>query len=328
MKLTCLPNELIEAITSYLPINCIAALCLTSKESYLVFLPTLYRHIILGHRLHIKQLILGLSRNSYLKKVASQYGQMLTLKCSQEGTDHRWKEILEQLPNVQHLRLRGYAELPICKIQHMLSALPKVTRLDLRYCNLILRSPSNVVLNRVMEMKIAWTDFTLGAIESLLESLPNLKRATLDANHNRRPEENDLAVLMLPRICPGLQALSISLQQIQESTLCGLVKAYGSQLEQLSLRCESDQLLKEISQHASCLKNLVIRHSGCHLNDVTHILKGCDSLNHFELVSWPVKGVPHVILKRINLSKDTNDLKKTFALSQSDLQAIRRSGFT
>ncbi|KAG1445109.1 hypothetical protein G6F56_010027 [Rhizopus delemar] len=323
MKLNSLPNELIQAITQYLPIKYVAALCLTSKSSYQIFLPTLYKHIILGHRLHLKQLEQGLSRNIFLKKTASQCTQQLTLKCQQGGSDHRWRLILKQLPNVRHLNLRDYMELSVQKIQHMLSTLPNLIRLDIRYCNLTDVSAATLTFENITDLQLIWTDFSLEAIQKLFESLPNLNQVLLGANHNRRPTENDAALGLLQRSCLQVSRLSVSLQQVNEATLCAVLCHYGLQLKQLSLRCEGDQIIRAISQYAHRLQSLVIRHSGCNLNDVSNILRECDSLNHFELVSWPERQVPSVVLERMRYQKQVGVLK-TFALGKNDLQEIRR----
>lgn len=101
---------------------------------------------------------------------------------------------------------------------------------------------------------------------------------------------------------------------------------YGPQLEQLSIRCEGSKTIKTILQHATYLQRLVIRHSDCNYNDVTNILKECESLNHLEMVSWPVQEVPTVVLHRVHYQAHTDiqGIRKTFALNESDLQEIRR----
>lgn len=73
MGLFNLPKELIQAITNRLSRENIAALCLTCKLGYQMFLPVLYKHIILGHRQHTKQLEQGLSENNYLKQIAGAW---------------------------------------------------------------------------------------------------------------------------------------------------------------------------------------------------------------------------------------------------------------
>ncbi|CEG74080.1 hypothetical protein RMATCC62417_09348 [Rhizopus microsporus] len=329
MRLIQLPKELIKNVAQYLSREYIAQLCLTCKLGYQIFLPILYKHIVLGHRIQIRQLEQGFKRNSYLRQVARQNTQAVTLKYRQGGNDHYWKLIFSQLPKARQLYIRDYIALSVNKIQHILSSLPQVNLLDIQYCELVQsqdEEDNNTTFDHITNLNLMWTDFTVEAIERLFRCVPNLININLGANHNRKPLSNDTALQIMQTSCLRIRQLSVSLQQVKEATLCQAVMTYGPQLEQLSIRCEGSKTIKTISQHATHLQRLVIRHSGCNYNDVTNILKECEFLNHLEMVSWPVQEVPTVVLHRVHYQAHTDiqGIRKTFALNESDLQEIRR----
>ncbi|KAG1460668.1 hypothetical protein G6F46_005402 [Rhizopus delemar] len=254
-----------------------------------MFLPVLYKHIILGHRQHTKQLEQGLSENNYLKQIAGEYTQTVTLRCRHVGSERHWRFIFEQLPNVHQLYFRDDMTLSIKKIQQVLSIVPQATLLDIRYCNINNDDEDKSMLfTKITELNLMWTDFSQEAIKKLFQSVPNLKGVTLGANHNKKPMENDAALYIMQALCPSVEKLSISLQQVKESTLCKVLAAYNQQLVELSLRCEGDEIIKAISHYTKSLKHLVIRHSGYYDPiDVMDVLRECGSLNHFELYFLP-----------------------------------------
>lgn len=323
MNLIYLPKELLESISNHLPRNYLANLCLTCKLGYQLFLPILYKHIILSHRTQIKQLEQGLLNNYYLRQAANEYTQVVTLKCRQGGNEHYWKSIFIHLPNTRQLYFRDYISLSVTKIHHILSFVPKVNLLDIQYCDLITNTGSTIeIFNNITELNLLWTDFSLDAIKQLFQSIPQLVTVNLGANHNRKPLENDLALQVMSEVCPNIERLSVSLQQVSENTLCRLLTVYGYQLTLLSIRCEGTQVIKRISQCAKRLQHLVIRHSGCNKNDITDILRECESLSHFAMVSWPIQEVPSVVLGRMR--DQVEGIRKTFALDRNDLEEIRR----
>ncbi|CAO3659292.1 unnamed protein product [Rhizopus stolonifer] len=322
MKLIDLPKELLQAIAQHLSREYLAHLCLSCKWGYQIFLPLLYKHVTLSHRTQIKQLEQGLENNEYLQQVAREYTLAVTFSFRQGSNENFWKTILERLPNTRRLYFRGYMSLSVKKIQQVLSVTPKVSLLDIEYCELI-HPGEQVVFHNVTSLNLMWTDFSLEAAQGLFQSIPHLRQVTLGANHNRKPLDNDTALQILQTICLGLQRLTISLQQVKESTLCALLALYGPQLEQLSIRCEGSQSMKNIADYAKGLQHLVIRHSGCEKNDITNILRECASLSHFEMVSWPIQEVPMVVLDRMKLPQ-MEGIRKTFALDRNDLQEIRR----
>ncbi|GAN01957.1 hypothetical protein MAM1_0014c01394 [Mucor ambiguus] len=366
MQLFQLPNELLQMISTYLPRQSIARLCSTSIAGYQLFLPRLYRHVELGHRTHIKQLEQGLQTNTYLKETVKAHTQILTLKCRQGGNSH-WLiiSLFEQLPNVKRLCFRDFLALSVQKVRQVLLTLPQLTHLDFQYCELTAAASAATWKTKSMPMchlpnlknlNLLWTDFSAEAIRQLFSFTPNLDRVILGANHNRKAMANDAALQYLTEHCTQIKDLSISLQQVKEASLCQVIQVYGPQLQHLSIRCEGNDTLWAISQHTKQLRQLVIRCSnytgGYH--SVMHVLQDCRSLQHLEMVSWPLHDMPSIVLDQIrykasnfvkvssttptapalvaiptNMTITTTasyieGIKRTVALDKQDLQEIRR----
>ncbi|CAO3617077.1 unnamed protein product [Mucor fragilis] len=368
MQLLQLPNELLQMISSHLPRQSIARLCSTSIAGYQLFLPRLYRHVELGHRTHIKQLEQGLQANTYLKETVRAHTQILTLKCRQGGNSH-WLiiSLFEQLPNVRRLYFRDFLALSVQKVRQVLLTLPRLTHLDFQYCELTatatgapwtatVKSVSKCQLPNLRNLNLLWTDFSADAIRQLFSFTPNLNRVILGANHNRKAMANNAALQSLTEHCTQVRDLSISLQQVKEASLCQVIEMYGSQLQHLSIRCEGNDTLWAISQHTKQLRQLVIRCSnytgGYH--SVMNVLQDCRSLQHLEMVSWPLHDVPSIVLDQIRYkasnivtvsstmptsnttatttpspsssssSSYIEGIKRTVALDKQDLQEIRR----
>ncbi|KAL9548029.1 hypothetical protein PS6_006830 [Mucor atramentarius] len=346
MQLFQLPNELLQMISSHLPRQSIARLCSTSIAGYQLFLPRLYRHVELGHRNQIRQLEQGLQTNAYLKET---------------GGNSHWLiiSLFEQLPNIRRLCFRDFLALSLQKVRQVLLTLPRLTHLDFQYCELTASTASTIAtakslsichLPNLKNLNLLWTDFSADAIRQLFSLTPNLNRVTLGANHNRKAMANDAALQCLTEHCTQVKDLSISLQQVKEASLCQVIEVYGSQLQHLSIRCEGNDTLWAISQHTKQLRQLIIRCSnytgGYH--SVMNVLQDCRSLQHLEMVSWPLHDVPSIVLDQIRhkasnivkLSSTTltapvtptsttttsyiEGIKRTVALDKQDLQEIRR----
>lgn len=364
MQLFQLPNELLQMISTHLPRQSIARLCSTSIAGYQLFLPRLYRHVELGHRNQIRQLEQGLQTNAYLKETVKTHTQILTLKCRQGGNSH-WLiiSLFEQLPNIRRLCFRDFLALSLQKVRQVLLTLPRLTHLDFQYCELTASTASTIAttkplsichLPNLKNLNLLWTDFSADAIRQLFSLTPNLNRVTLGANHNRKAMANDAALQCLTEHCAQVKDLSISLQQVKEASLCRVIEMYGSQLQHLSIRCEGNDTLWAISQHTKQLRQLIIRCSnytgGYH--SVMNVLQDCRSLQHLEMVSWPLHDVPSIVLDQIrhktsNIVKVSSTtltapvtptsttitaattsyiegIKRTVALDKQDLQEIRR----
>lgn len=343
MKLINLPNELLQIITSHLPRESVSRLCLTCTEGYQLFLPTLYRHIELGHRTQIKQLEQGLKRNSFLKETVKEHTHILTLK-SRQGGNSPWLiiSLFEQLPNIKQLLFRDFLSLPVKRVNQVLGTLPGLERLHFQYCDLISNpqegdEDTKQILCNLVELNLMWTDFSADAIRQLVLITPNLNRVVLGANHNRKRLANDAALGILTKYCRNIKDLSISLQQIKETSICQVIQTYGSQLEKLSIRCEGNETIRTISHYTKKLQQLVIRCNYTGYNNVMNILEECQYLTHLEMVSWPLQDVPSIVLDQIRC-RHTNSssfiaaptslyiegIKRTVALDRQDLQEIRR----
>jgi hypothetical protein len=364
MKLLELPNELLQLISDRLPRSSIARLCNTCSQGYQLFLPTLYRHVELGHRTQIKQLEQGLQKNLYLKETVKIHTQKLTLKCRQGGNSH-WLiiSLFEQLPNVKRLYFRDFLPLSVAKVRQVLATLPRITHLDFQYCDLTYQATSSNTAKpstSLKELSMLWTDFTTEAIRQLLDFTPNLTRVSLGANHNRKPLANDSALKVLTQHCTQVKDLSVSLQQVKEASLCQVIQQYGAQLEHLSIRCEGNDTLSTIAWCTPRLQRLTIRCSDyTGYNTVLNVLQACLSLTRLEMVSWPLHDVPSIVLDQIRYrqqsltttlspsstrrrllspsssstsSSSSNSIttsyieviKRTVALDKQDLQQIRR----
>ncbi|KAI9482765.1 MAG: hypothetical protein EXX96DRAFT_555537 [Benjaminiella poitrasii] len=395
MKLLELPNELLQTMSKFLPRQTIATLCQTSRTGYQLFLPTLYSHIELGHRTQIKQLEQGLLQNAFLRQTLRAHTHTLTLKCRQGGNNssHYWLFIIstlfvkQLLPNVRQLCFRDFLALSVHKVRRVLLTLPRLSQLHFQYCNLIthnnddrekeqemavlsssLGQQSSVSTNKasehLVELNFIWTDFTVDAIQQLLQSMPNLGRVVLGANHNRKPQANDSALHLLTEHCQHIQDLSVSLQQVKEGSLCRVIQSYGPQLRHLSIRCEGSDTLGAISRYTKQLQHLIIRccnsegHATAAGFHVMQLLQTCRHLDHLEMVSWPLHDVPSVVLNQIKCKSGTSSsstyvatpssssvngnhrqyhycsphssssfiegVKRTVALDRQDLQEIRR----
>ncbi|KAI7891127.1 uncharacterized protein EV154DRAFT_420916 [Mucor mucedo] len=332
-------------ITNHLPRQSISRLCLTCTQGYGLFLPTLYRHLELGHRTQIKQLAQGLIRNRFLKETVQQHTHILTLSCRQGGNSHDLIILLfNQLPNIKQLYFRDFLNLSVQRIVNVLHRLPNLTLLDFSYCDLKESEEEEeelVVLEGITTLNLVWTDFSTAAIRQLWMMTPNLTRVHLGANHNRQKLTNDTALIALTESCPRINDLEVSLQQVQEDSICKLIQTYGSQLERLSVRCEGNDTLRSIAHHTQSLQQLILRcnYSGYYNHHVMHIFQQCQSLTHLEMVSWPLQDVPTIVLDQLryrhietstssSISAPTSSyiegIKRTVALDRLDLQEIRR----
>ncbi|KAI8380013.1 hypothetical protein EDC96DRAFT_492642 [Choanephora cucurbitarum] len=350
MRFLEIPNEIISLILAYLPKSSKGKLCLTCVRGYQLFLPFLYQHIEIGHRTQLKQLELGFSNNTYLLRTAQLYTQAITLKCKQGGNSHwlaAW--LFGQLPNVRQLYFCDFHALSVCKVRHMLCIMPQLVSLHFEYCDLVATNNAYTKENhqkptfQIRELSLLWTDFSTEALQQLLSHLPRLDCAVLSANHNRYQFANDASLQILTTVCPDIRKLSISLQQVKENSLCQAIRHYGSQLEHLSIRCQGNETLQAISACTKQLKHLVLRCNNPTGSDsVIHVLQQCQSLIHFEMISWPLHDMPRIVLDQL-LVRDGHtmklphpsppalsfleNMKRTVALDKQDLQKIRRLFF-
>jgi hypothetical protein len=154
--------------------------------------------------------------------------------------------------------------LPVSYIHPLLSSLPQLEHVALRYCDLVV-SPSpyqvETVVSSVAHLELLWTDFSKPAIDSLLACFPSLVDIRLLANHNRHHMANNYAVDALQRQCPRVTHLAIGVQEVKEHTLVGCIAFYGLQLQALSLLCHSPSTLLAITKYAPLVQDLTVRFS-------------------------------------------------------------------
>ncbi|KAI8981795.1 hypothetical protein BDF20DRAFT_429336 [Mycotypha africana] len=184
-----------------------------------------------------------------------------------------------------------------------------------------------IVFPTVQSLVSLWTDFSVEAMRQLYEIMPNLNRVHLGANHNRTARANDAAVRHLSRYCSRIQHLFISLQQIEETTLCETIRAYGKHLLSLSVRCEGETTLEAIALYSAQLQQLVMRcshkitqsawsppqalhreeervsSSVNHGQQVHLILQACETLNYVAWIGWPLHALPAVVSELVRWRK-------------------------
>src|ERR1700730_13332504 len=103
MLLLQLPIELLNYIAEHLPSKALTQLCLTCHSMHMAILPSLYSHVQLSFRSHIKQLEYGLQVSPYLADTISKYTRKLTLVSRQSGTHWVANDVRFFLQIAQHV---------------------------------------------------------------------------------------------------------------------------------------------------------------------------------------------------------------------------------
>jgi hypothetical protein len=326
MVLLQLPLELLNYIADQLPSKALTQLCLTCRELHMAILPTLYAHVQLSFRSHIKQLEYGLQVSPYLANTINQSTRKLTLVSRQSGT--HWvandvRFLLQIAYRVESLHFHDFHVLMVEHVCQVASALPLLRHLEFRYCNLAAEvMPSSPIRNSHMPesqglghtdalespkfsqtsyLTLVWTDFSSSAISTLLRHLPGLQVVDFGANHNRIYSANDSAIFSLSQYCPKVQVLHVGLQQVREQTLCETIRLYGSSLTCLDVKCDSVQTLKAVAAHAESLQELTVRAAGpgSYGDDMIHVLRQCKGLGKLEMVCWMLEDVPRCVWRAI-----------------------------
>ncbi|CAO3599206.1 unnamed protein product [Absidia cylindrospora] len=312
-----LPPELLCHVYSLLPPTSVNQISLTCHSMYTLALPSLYSTIILSFRKHIRQLELSLQHNSFLHHVIRRYTKEILLKCKQGG-QHRLtfdiRSLLRQLPHVPTLTLVDFHMLPINFVTPLLSLLPQLEHISLRYCDLVLpdassNDNSNLPLSTTTSLELYWTDFSKTAVNALLSALPSLSKVRLLANHNRHYLANNHALVALQQYCHDVKELAIGLQEVDERTMANCILSFGKQLERLSVRCHSTLILDTITSHAPLVQDLIVRFSldtlwyssttpssRSQLSDddddgnggLLYLLSHCQQLEHVQIHSMPL----------------------------------------
>ncbi|KAG2228156.1 hypothetical protein INT45_009202 [Circinella minor] len=315
-----LPPELIQQIVHYLPKYSLAQLCLTTQRLYEICLPVLYTHLELSFRCHIHQLEMALQHRPFLRDIVRRHTKHLTLICRQSGSDmmNDFEKLLFRfLPQIHTFTFVDFHVLfteSICQLiqqqqqqqqqQQSLNNVPSIQTLEFRYCNLV-STTHNIhqllsTMQHVRHVSMIWTDFSEMAISQLLSCLPNLKSIDFGANHNRIRTANDSALTTLTQYCFHLRHLTVSLQHIEQESLCDVLVFYGHQLTQLSIRCECPRILDVIAHFCPHIVQLTLqstRRGGYKTNCILllQILQKCRKLQSLELIGWLIQDIPPIV---------------------------------
>lgn len=267
MPLLHLPPELLRLVFLYLPRQSLARLCLTCHQAYTICLPTLYAHVHLGLRAHVRQLEQGVYRREELRQAMQSYTQQLTMTNQQNcnmwmARDFAW--LFSATVNIRVLTLVHFESLTIGYLVRLAQQLPNIEHLRIQYSSLgshrtIPDLDANSSFTKAKHLDLCWSDFSQEAAAQLLQLLPNVETVNLGANRNKFRGANTTAVQSLSEHCPRVKHLTISLQQVSESVLCDTITYYGPQLHSLSIRCDGRDTLKCVARHATLVKNLTIR---------------------------------------------------------------------
>ncbi|KAG2219383.1 hypothetical protein INT45_006091 [Circinella minor] len=291
-----LPQELLQLVFVMLPRQSLARFSQTCHLAYDLTSPTLYSHLQIGFRTHVRQLEEGIQRNNKLKEIMQTHTRNLTLK--NHASNNLWlardfADLLTATYNVRVLTLSNFDSLSVDYLSRLAAVLPNIECLELHYCNLTheslfnqheqqnpasttflsrrsssstsLLSLSNTsssttaLFSNTRRLNFCWTDFSEAAVSSLFKRLPYLECVDLGANRNRVIGANTTAIKSLTEHCACIKELTISLQQVSESVLCDTIAYYGPQLYKLSIRCDGRETLKSVAEHATHVKNLTIR---------------------------------------------------------------------
>ncbi|KAL0079047.1 hypothetical protein J3Q64DRAFT_1763327 [Phycomyces blakesleeanus] len=348
MSLLGLPFELLLSVLRRLPGSSLAQLCLTSREAYETCVPLLYGHLRLSYRHHVRQLAIGMQHRPLLRKTIELYTQKVTLRPKQSGNHWLVADFCRLFPELKQVRevvCSHFGFLSVDRVRELAGSLPQLTHVTLNHCRLVATQhrgeiretewgstdtsgiddeqeqeviaptpKSEEIFERVCHLNAQWTDFSVGAATQLLSSMPLLGWIDLGANHNRIPTANDGVVASLWEHCPRLRHMSISLQQVSESTLCELISKFGGQLETLAIRCDGLETLGALATYCTRLERLVIRAANTPwtveftttppdeeiTNTVVSILQHCQGLVQLEMVSWVMQDVPVIVWRAMD----------------------------
>ncbi|GAB5589721.1 hypothetical protein Unana1_04621 [Umbelopsis nana] len=295
----------------------------------MAILPSLYSHVQLSFRSHIKQLEYGLQVSPYLADTISKYTRKLTLVSRQSGTHWVANDVRFFLQIAQHVESLYFHDFHVLMVEHVCQvarSLSVLQHLEFRYCNLAAevmpstgpnRSPHlpetqgqgstdepeqpTSEFSQTSYLTLVWTDFSSSAISTLLRQLPALQVVDFGANHNRIYSANDSAISALSQYCPNVQVLHVGLQQVREQTLCETIRRYGPSLTCLDVKCDSVQTLKAVAAHAESLQELTVRAAGpgSYGEDMVHVLRQCKGLGKLEMVCWMLEDVPRCVWRAI-----------------------------
>ncbi|KAI9278801.1 hypothetical protein BDA99DRAFT_493174 [Phascolomyces articulosus] len=134
-----LPQELLQLLFLLLPQQALARFSQTCHLAYDLSSPTLYSHVRVGFRAHVRQLEQGIKKRPKLKELLETYTRTLTLK--NHTSSNLWfardfAGLLTATCNVRVLTLSDFDALSIDYLSRLAAALPNIECLELHYCNL------------------------------------------------------------------------------------------------------------------------------------------------------------------------------------------------
>ncbi|KAI9265878.1 hypothetical protein EDC94DRAFT_501858, partial [Helicostylum pulchrum] len=150
-------------------------------------------------------------------------------------------------------------------IHRTVSVLPQIYSVEYHYCHIVYQTTTRTLdttgsilhTSQVKQVMLQWTDFTKKCIPFML--FKNLIRLELGSNRNKYDGVNEMLVDTLYQQCPDLTHMIITLPQVSSSVLCRTITKYGTQLQHLSIKCDSTSTLQAVAAHATELQSLRIR---------------------------------------------------------------------
>ncbi|KAI9245385.1 hypothetical protein BDA99DRAFT_424166, partial [Phascolomyces articulosus] len=179
-----------------------------------------------------------------------------------------------------------------------------IRHIQFRYCNLVSTTHNvnqflSFPMKHIQRLSMVWTDFSDMAMSQLLSCLPDLTMIDLGPNHNRIRTANESALTALTQHCFHLHHLAVSLQHIEEETLCDVLLFYGHHLTLLSIRCVSPRTLDVVAQFCPRVLQLTLQavHSTTTAGTVAmlQILQQCRHLQSLELSGWLIQDIPSIV---------------------------------
>lgn len=346
-----LPPEIFKKILSLLSRKDIYRLLCVSRAVYQASLAHLYFHLHMKDYVYTRQLQYAIKKNTFLYEITHRHTKRLTLYSKQHSNSWRINDLLQIFgsnSNITHLTFNNYHELTTKMISEVIAILPHVTHVEFKYCHIVYspltyntKKPSllypkqattvNQANNRHFKsLSFTWTDFTQKAIiPSLYSQITHLE---LGPNRNKYIMVNELMAKSITTYCPHVTHLSIILPQVFETTLCDIVAYYGAQLQELSIRCESDKLLHTIVLHSRNLRHLAIRVSPSAENDkisdhLTNVIQKCSNLTELQVSSCFLEGdIPLEVWESIAIHcKEAPTMYTNDIIKKAEMISIRKS---
>lgn len=343
--LTIVPKEILDQIIRSLSRHDMYQLVCTCNYLYLMVLPSLYSHLELGYHVYIRQLQHGVKANTFLKDTIASSTKQLNLRSRQNGNSWRVDDLVQILGTLSRVETLSFIEFHALSTETILSVialLPNLRHVEFRYCHILstpliqhrLLASSNAPTHSnpmpaINRLSYIWTDFTKSAIAPCL--FPQITHLELGSNRNKYESVNELMVNSLAHHCPNITHLTIALPQIDEPILCDTIAHYGTQLQQLSIKCIGHRTLLAISTRALNLQKLALRVTSESQEqeeeedispDMIRILTACKYLESFEIASTQLdQDVPNEIWEAIIACGKKVDLTNTHQKRQSRAQS-------